>query len=150
MGGTRPDMVMPIVNDTSIGYYPFPGEIADHPSILRGTKEEIVVSAVELAALDGVTGLDLLAYRWTEENVECMIDAVCASVAVPVVVAGSIGSPERINAVAKAGAAGYTIGTAALDGRFPAASADLKSQLEAIIAATDSAVRRYCAHDRQS
>lgn len=143
MGGTRPDIVVPIINDARIGYYPFPGVIADHPSILKGTKEEIVKSAVELAARDGVTGLDLLAYRWTEENVECMINAVCSAVDVPVVVAGSIGCPERINAIAEAGAAAYTIGTAALDGKFPAASADLKSQLEAIIAATHSAVRRY-------
>jgi imidazole glycerol phosphate synthase subunit HisF len=114
--------------------------IADHPSILKGTEEEIVESAVQLAAFDGVTGLDLLACRWTEENVESMIRAVCSAVDVPVVVAGSIGTPNRISAVAKAGAAGFTIGTAALDGKFPAASANLESQLRAIAKATEDAV----------
>jgi imidazole glycerol phosphate synthase subunit HisF len=109
---------------------------------LKGTKQEIVESAVKLAAMDGVTGLDLLAYRWTEENVAEMIDAVCSAVAVPVVVAGSIGTPERIHAVAEAGAAGYTIGTAALDGQFPAASTDLRSQLQAIIKATEDAEKQ--------
>jgi len=139
MGGTRPDVVGPIISDAGVGYYPFPGVIADHPSVLKGTREEIVESAMQLAAMDGVTGLDLLAYRWTEENVEGMIEAVCSAVAIPVVVAGSIGDPERISAVAKAGAAGYTIGTAALDGRFPDASTDLESQLQAIVKATEDA-----------
>ncbi len=141
MGGTRPHVVVPIIKDAGIGYYPFPGTIVGHPSVLKGSKEQIVESAVKLAAMDGVTGLDLLAYRWTEQDIEGMIDAVCSAVAVPVVVAGSIDSADRIKAVARAGAAGYTIGTAALDGRFPAAASDLKSQLEAIVAATENAVR---------
>lgn len=141
MGGTRPDVVVPIIKDAGIGYYPFPGVIADHPSVLKGTKEEIVESAIKLAAMDGVMGLDLLAYRWTEHDVAGMINAVCSAVAVPVVVAGSIGTPERIHSVAEAGAAGYTIGTAALDGQFPAALPDLKSQLQAIMNATQEAMQ---------
>jgi hypothetical protein len=140
MGGTHPDIVVPIISAAGIDYYPFPGVIVDHPSVLKGSTEEIVESAVKLAAMDGVTGLDLLAYRWTEQNVAGMINAVCSAVAVPVVVAGSIGTRERIHAVAKAGAAGYTIGTAALNGQFPAASADLRSQLQAIMKATEDAV----------
>jgi len=141
MGGIRPDNVVPIIAHAGIDYYPFPGTIVDHPSILKGTQEEIVKDATRLAAFDGVTGLDLLAYRWTEENVEDMIQAVCTAVDVPVVVAGSIGTRQRIHAVAQAGAAGYTIGTAALDGKFPETSPDLGSQLQAIIAATEQAMK---------
>ncbi|MFC2095283.1 HisA/HisF-related TIM barrel protein [Candidatus Bipolaricaulota bacterium] len=137
MGGTRPHVVAPIIANAGIGYYPFPGTITGHPSVLEGTQEEIVESAMKLAAMEGVTGLDLLAYRWTEETVEELIAAVCSAVPVPVVVAGSIGTPERIGAVARAGAAGFTIGTAAIDGRFPAASTLLNSQLQAIMKATE-------------
>ena len=139
MGGTRPDLVLSIIRDARIEYYPFPGRIESHPSILRGTESEIVDHAVTLAAIDGVTGLDLLAYRWTGQNVERLIAAVCHEVAVPIVVAGSVNSPEQINAITRAGAAAFTIGTAALDGRFPAKSGDLTSQLQAIVAAAETA-----------
>ncbi|MEL7524567.1 MAG: cupin, partial [Pseudomonadota bacterium] len=63
LGGTRVDDVLPILKDTAIEYYPFPGEIVGHPSVLAGSREEIVESARTMAARDGVHGLDLLAYR---------------------------------------------------------------------------------------
>jgi hypothetical protein len=45
------------------------------------------------------------------------------------VVAGSIDRPERITDLLKAGVAGFTVGTAALDGAFPARSTKLVDQL---------------------
>ena len=60
-------------------------------------------------------GLDLLAYRSTE-NATGLMAAVVAAVDKPVIMAGSIGSRERIEIVRRSGAAGFTIGTAALDG----------------------------------
>jgi mannose-6-phosphate isomerase-like protein (cupin superfamily) len=48
-------------------------------------------------------------------------------------VAGSIDTPERIAAVKEAGAAGFTIGTAALDGKYPSDDKDVPGQLAAII-----------------
>ena len=133
MGGTHPELVLPIIHGKKIGYFPFAGKIVNHPSILKGTEEDIVSSAVSFASMDGVTGLDLLAYRWTEKNVEGLIEAVCKAVDKPVVVAGSIDSPKRIKAVANAGAAGLTIGTAALTGKFPAETGELSIQLKSII-----------------
>ena len=53
-----------MLSGTGIRYCPFPGRIVGHPSLLRGSIEEITQSAVELAAMDGVGGLDLLAYRY--------------------------------------------------------------------------------------
>ncbi|MEE8535117.1 MAG: hypothetical protein V3S45_03665, partial [Kiloniellales bacterium] len=50
-------------------------------------------------------------------------------------VAGSIDSPERIRAVAEAGADGFTIGTAALEGAFSPRKGSLKSQLSDVLAA---------------
>ncbi|MEI8715360.1 cupin domain-containing protein [Mesorhizobium sp. ISC11] len=132
LGGTRVDDVLPIIKDTGIQYFPFPGRIAGHPSVLEGAIDEIVESAKAIAGHDGVHGLDLLAYR-SAENVPELMKAVCAAVAKPVYVAGSIDTPERIAVVQGAGAAGFTIGTAALDGRYPANGNDLPSQLTAII-----------------
>ncbi len=132
LGGTRVDDVLPIIRETSIQYFPFPGRITGHPSVLEGSIEEIVDSAKSIAARDGVHGLDLLAYR-SAEDVPKLMRAVCDAVAKPVYVAGSIDTPERIAIVRNAGAAGFTIGTAALDGKYPATGSDVPSQLSAIM-----------------
>jgi mannose-6-phosphate isomerase-like protein (cupin superfamily) len=132
LGGTRVDDVLPIIKGTGIQYFPFPGRITGHPSVLEGAIEEIVESAKTIAGRDGVHGLDLLAYR-SAENVPELMKAVCAAVTKPVYIAGSIDTPERIAVVQGAGAAGFTIGTAALDGKYPANRNDLPSQLTAII-----------------
>lgn len=132
LGGTRVDDVLPVVAETKIQYCPFPGRIAGHPSVLEGSIEEIVESARALAAREGVHGLDLLAYR-SKENVPALMKAVCAAVSKPVYMAGSIDTPEQIAAVKEAGAAGFTIGTAALDGKYPAQEEGVRGQLAAII-----------------
>ena len=132
LGGTRVDDVLPIIKGTGIQYFPFAGRITGHPSVLEGSIEEIVESAKAITAKDGVHGLDLLAYR-SAENVPELMKAVCAAVSKPVFMAGSIDTPERIAVVQNAGAAGFTIGTAALDGKYPASGKDVPSQLSAII-----------------
>ncbi len=131
LGGTHVEAVLPILADRPIKYYPFPGRIVGHPSVLEGSLEELVASAKSLVAYEGVHGLDLLAYR-AKGDIEALMAAVCSAVDKPVIVAGSIETPERIRSVIKACAAGFTIGTAALEGRFPAKDTDLGSQLAAI------------------
>lgn len=133
LGGTRVEDVLPILQGTAIQYYPFPGNIVGHPSILEGTVSEIAESARMLAARDGVHGLDLLAYRSTVEDVPALIEAVCEAAGKPVIVAGSIADSERIARVKQAGAAGFTIGTAALDGSYPTDGTSLEAQLSAIV-----------------
>ena len=133
LGGTNAADVVPLLEGTAIRYYPFPGRIVGHPSILEGTQDEIVDSAIALAALDGVAGVDLLAYR-SAGDVPALMAAVCRAISKPVIVAGSIDRPEQIETIRKSGAAGFTIGTAALDGQFPAERADLDCQLRAISA----------------
>lgn len=132
LGGTRVDDVLPVIANTDIQYCPFPGRISGHPSVLEGSIDEIVESARALAAHEGVHGLDLLAYR-SKENVPALIKAVCAAVSKPVYVAGSIDTPEQIAVVKEAGAAGFTIGTAALDGKYPAQEDGVRGQLATII-----------------
>ncbi|MBY4611565.1 4-hydroxythreonine-4-phosphate dehydrogenase [Rhizobium sp. 9T] len=128
MGGTRPNVVLPVIAGKNIRYYPFPGKIVGHPSKLEGTIETIVDSARQLTAIEGVSGLDLLAYRF-DGDVEALITRVCGAIGKPVVVAGSIDSPERMAAVVRSGAAGFTIGTAAFNGAF-SGSPNLRLEIE--------------------
>ena len=139
MGGTRPEVVVPLIAGTGIRYYPFPGEIVGHPSVLAGTIDSIVASARRLLAHEGVHGLDLLAYRFQGDVPELMRSVCAAAGDRPVVVAGSIDRPERIEAAVRAGAAAFTVGTAALDGTFPGPN-ELPGQLAAITRATANAL----------
>src|SRR6185312_12178114 len=130
MGGVRPQAVAARVKDAPLRYFPFVGRIVGHPSVLAGSADEIVASARRIAGLAGVDGLDLLAYRSSLDGGALARD-ICAAVAKPVVVAGSIDCAERIAAVRLAGAHAFTIGTAAIDGAFPAATPGLAGQLAA-------------------
>ncbi len=133
MGGTHVPDVMPLLKGHDVAYYPFAGHVVGHPSVLKGSPEEIARNAVEWAAHPAVTGLDLLAYR-NDGDVPEVIRASCAAVEKPVIVAGSISTPEQINVVRQAGAAGFTVGTSALEGTFPARSTALEDQLRAVMA----------------
>ena len=133
LGGIRVDDVLPILRGSGIEYYPFPGKITGHPSVLEGTTEEIAASARDLASRQGVHGLDLLAYRSPDQDVPHLIEAVCKAAGKPVIVAGSIADKSRIAAVHRAGAAGFTIGTAALEDEYPADERGLDAQLTAIL-----------------
>ena len=101
---------------TPVKYYPFPGRVEGHPSILGGTIEEIVAHARWLEA-QGAQGLDLLTYRFTGDAAQ-LLGEVVAAVAVPVVSAGSIASYARIAEVRDTGAWGFTIGSAFFDSAF--------------------------------
>jgi hypothetical protein len=131
MGGTRPDAVLPVIRNTGIEYFPFPGKIVGHPSVLLGPIEDIVESAKTLAAKEGVHGLDLLAFRF-DGDVPELIRQVCGAVSKPVYVAGSIDRYSRICDVIRGQAFGFTVGAAALDGVFPAVEPGLTAQLVAI------------------
>ena len=134
MGGTRPEVVAPIIAGSGLRYYPFPGAIVGHPSRLEGSLDSIVDSARRLLAMDSVHGLDLLAYRF-QGDVQQLMRRVCQAAGdKPVIVAGSIDCTARIEAVMASGAAGFTVGTAALDGAFPA-SPRLADQLGFIFGA---------------
>ena len=104
------------LQDKSVRYYPFPGHVHSHPSILDGSIDDIVAHACKLASY-GVHGLDLLTYRFNGEAPE-LLKRVVESTEVPVISAGSIASFDRINEVWKAGAWGFTIGSAFFDKQF--------------------------------
>ncbi|ASP19136.1 methylglyoxal synthase [Antarctobacter heliothermus] len=138
LGGTRAREVTEVTRHHPVRYYPFPGKITGHPSVLEGPVEDIAASARELADFEHVHGLDLLAYRF-DGAVPALMKAVCGAVGKPVIMAGSIDSEDRVAACAQAGAAGFTVGTAALSGVFPAEGSGFAAQVRAILAITTRA-----------
>ena len=132
LGGTNVSEALSLIKGSNIKYYPFPGKIVGHPSVLEGSIQEIVKSSKDLASIDGVHGLDLLAYRHIDDPLKLM-RAVTSLVKKPVIMAGSISSKSRIQDVKNSGAYGFTIGTAALDGDYSSKEQDLFSQLKVIL-----------------
>ena len=104
------------LKDKPVRYYPFPGHVHSHPSILDGTIDDIVTHARELEAF-GVHGLDLLTYRYNGEASHLLKQVVQAT-NIPIVSAGSIASFERITEVWDSGAWGFTIGSAFFERQF--------------------------------
>lgn len=131
LGGTHPEAALAILDGSGIRYCPFAGDVAGHPSVLRGSLASIADSARRLTGLPGVDGLDLLAYRHDGDVEQLMADVVAAA-AGPVIVAGSIDSIERIRAVARTDAWGFTIGSALFEGRLPGGPS-LAGQVEAVL-----------------
>ncbi len=132
LGGTHADEVSRMVAGSSVSYFPFPGRVAGHPSRLEGTVDDIVGSARTLAELPEVDGLDLLAYRQSGE-VEPLVKQVVEAVTVPIVVAGSIETPEQIEMLSRCGIWGFTVGTAVFERRFAPGSTSLVDQVETIL-----------------
>lgn len=155
LGGTRAAAVTEVIRNHPLRYYPFPGQISGHPSVLEGPVDDIVTSARTLADLEYVHGLDLLAYRFSGD-VPALMQQVAQAVTKPVIVAGSIDSRERITAVAESGAQGFTVGTAAFAGAFES-GASFVDQVRSILAITtgaqavSTAPRRFAlvAHDNR-
>ena len=104
------------LKDKPVRYYPFPGHVHSHPSILDGTIDEIVAHARQLEA-HGVHGLDLLTYRYDGEAAR-LLQLVVEATHIPIVSAGSIATFERINEVWDSGAWGFTIGSAFFERQF--------------------------------
>jgi hypothetical protein len=125
LGGTHPEDGLRVLNGSQWRdggpprYCPFPGTVVGHPSILQGDMAEIAESARRITALDGVFGLDLLAYRHETANPAQLTRAVVQAASGPVIAAGSVASTAQITALDEAGAWGFTIGGAIFEGRLP-------------------------------
>jgi hypothetical protein len=134
LGGTHPAEALEILaGHDAIRYCPFPGRVIGHPSLLRGSIEEIASDAERLTTTPGVHGLDLLAYRY-DGDVEALTSAVRARSRGPVIAAGSVDSFERIAVLNRIGVWGFTIGGAIFDGKF-AGAPSLPAQIDAVLAA---------------
>ncbi|MDR0489626.1 MAG: hypothetical protein LBH28_00050 [Oscillospiraceae bacterium] len=118
------------LKDKKIKYFPFIGQISGSPSILEGSIEEIILQGEELAAA-GVAGFDLLAYRYSGDP-ETLARRYVSAVKVPVVIAGSINSRERMQFVEDIDAWGFTMGGALFEGVF-AHDKDFRENLSAVL-----------------
>jgi len=95
---------------------PYVGKVSGHPAILEGRPDDIVDSA-RAAVTQGVSGINLLAYRYPGDGLRLVRDVVTA-VAAPVLSAGSIDSISRVRAICRAGVWGFTIGGAVVTRRL--------------------------------
>ncbi len=135
MGGTAVEETLAIIGADGPAYLPFPGRPEGHPTVLGGTGEDVAADCRRFRDL-GCAGVDLLAYRATEADPLDLVRAARGALGDGIlVVAGSVDGPDRIRALAEAGADAFTIGSAAFDGSFSPRKGLLRSQLRDILAA---------------
>jgi hypothetical protein len=138
LGGTHPEAGTEILAGSGARYCPFPGTVTGHPSVLEGSVEEIAADAGRLTSMDGVDGLDLLAYRHASADIEELVSAVVGASEGPVIAAGSVVDFDQIELLARAGAWGFTIGSAIFEGKLPGGP-DVAPQVEAVLEAAAAA-----------
>ena len=132
IGGTLIEPVQEILEGTDIKFFPYVGQIVDHPCLLRGSIASIADDARRAEQL-GVDGINLLAYRY-DGDVNALVEAVVNATSLPVIAAGSVDSTDRIRALAERGVWAFTIGTAALDGVIVPGE-PLQTQIQAALGA---------------
>jgi 2,4-dienoyl-CoA reductase-like NADH-dependent reductase (Old Yellow Enzyme family) len=116
MGTMYFDSVRDIAKQAGMKYMPFVGEITGRPSILGGTIDGMIEEANSLIE-KGIDGIDLLAYRFTGDPEELAARFV-EEVDLPVCLAGSIKSFERLDKMKEIAPWTYTIGSAFFDKKF--------------------------------
>ena len=118
-----------------IKYSPFVGQVSGSPSILDGTADSMIEESAFLAE-QGVHGVDLLALRH-KENPEKLAEEFISRSKVPVILAGSIDSFDRIDFVNKVNPWGFTMGSALFTKNFiPEGS--FRQNLEGLVNKTES------------
>ncbi len=135
LGGANVEPMLALLEGSGISYYPFPGRPEGHPTRLHGTAEDVAADCRRVEAL-GCAGVDLLAYRAVDADPLDLVRAARGALEGELIVAGSVDTPERIRALAAAGADAFTIGTAAFDGSFSPRKGSLRAQLRDILAAS--------------
>jgi len=123
------------LKEKEIKYYPFVGEVSGSPSILEGTVDSMVEESGFLAS-QGVHGVDLLAFRHKEDPEKLAVEFIRRS-KVPVILAGSIDSSERIDFVNIVNPWGFTIGSALFTKNFHP-NGSFRENLEAVIKKMES------------
>lgn len=122
MGTCYHDSILRYCRQHGIDYMPFVGHITGRPSVLEGSIESMLAEA-EAMKRQGVAGVDLLGYRYTEDAQQLIAEMVAAS-GLPVCVAGSIDSYERLQFVKTVQPWAFTIGSAFFEHKFGASIAE--------------------------
>lgn len=106
------------IKGTGISYHPFGGKVGGSPVVLTGTIEEIVMDCKRIMEA-GADGIDLTAYRYVDGDPLELTRAVADAIGYDkVMMAGSIGSKERVKLMEDLGLAGYTMGSALFNSVF--------------------------------
>lgn len=111
------ESVAEYIKKQGLKYCPFAGKVSGSPSILEGTLEEMLAQEAEFAE-NGVFGTDLLGYRYTEGDPNILSAEYIKYAKRPVVLAGSIGSEERIKLVKDMNPWTFTMGSALFTENF--------------------------------
>lgn len=139
LGGRHVEDALSLLRGSSVRYFPFAGRTVGHPTVLEGTMVEIVEDACRIAAMPGVHGLDLLAYRFAGQGDPAELTRrVVEAVEVPVIAAGSIDREMRVKAMIDADTWGFTVGSALFQHAFVdrrlSAQIDTIFKIEGVIA----------------
>lgn len=116
MGTTFFDSVKDFCRENHLNYLPFVGKITGRPSVLEGSLEEMINEANAYIA-KGVYGIDLLGYRYTGDAALLNRDFV-KNMKVPVCIAGSVNSYERLQEIKAVSPWTFTIGGAFFENKF--------------------------------
>lgn len=116
MGTCYSEAIHAFCKEKGLRYMPFVGEITGRPSVLKGSIDGMVEEARCLKA-KGVYGIDLLGYRY-EGDAEELIHRMVDESGLPVCVAGSIDSYQRLKFIDKVKPWAFTIGSAFFEHRF--------------------------------
>jgi len=111
-------------------FFPYIGNVVDHPCILEGDVTEIIRDGLGSEVM-GVHGINLLLYRYTGD-VTLLLDRVTTSLKVPLIVAGSIHNFEQIDQMKQKKIWAFTIGSAIMEKQF-LPEKDLREQIVTIL-----------------
>lgn len=127
MGTTFFDSVNDFCRENHLNYLPFVGKITGRPSVLEGTPEEMINEANAYIA-KGVYGIDLLGYRYTGDAALLNREFV-KNMEVPVCIAGSVNSYERLQEIKAVSPWAFTIGGAFFENKF---GGTMKEQIDKV------------------
>jgi hypothetical protein len=133
IGGTYIDSTLSLIKNTNVKYFPYIGKIVDHPCKLRGSIEEMIQDTKKVKE-KRIPGINLLAYRYNGD-VEKLMEKVRA-VGLPMIVAGSIDSYERVSKMKELDIWAFTIGGAIFDKKF-VSNGSLKDNINAVLKAIE-------------
>lgn len=116
MGTCFHESILKYCQEHKLAYMPFVGEIVDRPSILKGSIKSMVDESEKLKN-KGVSGIDLLGYRYIDDA-EKLISDLVSKAGIPVCVAGSVDSYDRLRFIKKVQPWAFTIGSAFFENKF--------------------------------
>ena len=111
------DSVAEYVREQGLKYLPFAGKVSQSPSILEGTPQEMLAQEADFAE-KGVFGTDLLGYRYVDGDPTALSSEYIKKAKKPVVLAGSIGTEERMKLVKEMDPWCFTMGSALFTKNF--------------------------------